>query len=499
MSESSQEYDLVVLGGGPGGSTLASFVAMKGHKVLLLEESKFPRHQIGESLLPATIHGICAMLGLSKEIAEAGFPRKRGGTFRWGKSQEPWTFAFTKDPSDPYGYAYQVERDRFDEMLLRNAERKGVEVREEHMVTEILREDGRVVGVRYRNKDGAEGVARARYVGDASGHRSRSLVGQRIDSRFFQNVAIYGYYEGGKRLPKPNEGNILCAAFRDGWFWYIPLSDTLTSVGAVVAREAADVIRSGHEAALNGFIESCPIIREYLSSATRVTTGKYGPIRIRKDYSYTNTQFWAPGIVLIGDAACFIDPVFSSGVHLATYSALLAARAINSCLRGGFDEERCFAEYEMRYRREFGNFYQFLMAFYDMNQDTDSYFWTARKIINTEERDNEAFIRLVAGRSQVDEPVFNEGSSFFDEREGFGHWMEQSLNPEAVHKAGSRPAPAQRRVAGGFDATAFMDGFTQEIAQLQVQARLGERRGLEAPLASGGLVPSRDGLEWQSV
>ena len=116
-------HDLVVLGGGPGGSTLASFVAMKGHRVLLLEEAKFPRHQIGESLLPATIHGICAMLGLSQEIAEAGFPRKRGGTFRWGKSPEPWTFAFTKNPADPFGFAYQVERDRFDEMLLRNAGR----------------------------------------------------------------------------------------------------------------------------------------------------------------------------------------------------------------------------------------------------------------------------------------------------------------------------------------------------------------------------------------
>lgn len=499
MSERGEEFDLVVLGGGPGGSTLASFVAMKGHRVLLLEEEKFPRHQIGESLLPATIHGICGMLGLSKEIAEAGFPLKRGGTFRWGKSPDPWTFAFTKDPSDPYGYAYQVERDRFDEMLLRNAARKGADVREQHTVTEVLKEEGRVVGVRYRDPAGGEHVARARFVADASGHKSRGLVGERVDSRFFQNVALYAYYEGGKRLPSPNDGNILCAAFRDGWFWYIPLSDTLTSVGAVVSREAAEAMKGGHEQALQGFIKACPIIDDYLSAATRVTAGKYGAIRVRKDYSYTTTRFWAPGIMLIGDAACFIDPVFSSGVHLATYAALLAARGINSCLRGALDEERCFAEFEMRYRREFGNFYQFLMAFYDMNQDADSYFWSARKIVSTEERDNEAFIRLVAGRSQVDEPAFYEGHEFFDAREGFGHWMEQSLNPDAVRPANARSAPAPRRVAGGFDATSFMDGFTQEIAQLQAQARLGERRGLEAPLAEGGLVPSRDGLEWETA
>lgn len=488
-------HDLVVLGGGPGGSTLASFVAMKGHRVLLLEEAKFPRHQIGESLLPATIHGICAMLGLSQEIAEAGFPRKRGGTFRWGKSPEPWTFAFTKNPADPFGFAYQVERDRFDEMLLRNAARKGVEVREEHTVTETICEDGRVVGVRYRDQHGATHEARAPYIADASGHRTRvsGQVGDRVYSRFFQNVAVYGYYEHGKRLPSPNQGNILCAAFRDGWFWYIPLSDTLTSVGAVVSREAAEALKGGHEAALGRFIADCPIIEEYLAGATRVTSGKYGEVRVRKDYSYCNTRFWAPGVVLVGDAACFIDPVFSSGVHLATYSALLAARGINTRLRGDLDDERCFQEYEMRYRREFGNFYQFLMAFYDMDQEMDSYFWSARKIVNTDERDNEAFVRLVAGRSEVDEPAFYAGQDFFDAREGFGEWMEQALNPAASGR-GEPP----RRVAGGFDAGDFMAGFTKEIAQLQAQARLGERRGVEAPLHRGGLVPSSDGLEWRA-
>ena len=111
-------------------------------------------------------------------------------------------------------------------------------------------------------------------------------------------------------------------------------------------------------------------------------------------YSAAVKRLHGPGYCLVGNATEFLDPVFSSGVHLATYSALLVARAINSCLRGALGEERCFREYEMRYRREFGNFYQFLMAFYDMNQETDSYFWSARKIVNTDERDNEAFVRL---------------------------------------------------------------------------------------------------------
>lgn len=496
-----QDYDVIVLGGGPGGSTAASFIAMKGHRVLLLEESSFPRHQIGESLLPATIHGICRMLGLSEEIEQAGFRRKRGGTFRWGKSPEPWNFAFTENPTDPYGYAYQVERARFDLILLRGAARKGVDVREQSKVTELVREEGRVVGVRYRDAEDREHSVTARYVVDSSGHRSHAAatVGERVYSRFFQNVAVYAYFDGGKRLPSPNEGNILCAAFRDGWFWYIPLAGSMVSVGAVVSREAAKSLQDGHEAALRGFIDACPIIADMIGDAKRISEGIYGEVRVRKDYSYCNTKFWGPGIALVGDAACFIDPVFSSGVHLATYSALLAARGINSCLAGTLDEERCFREFETRYRREFGNFYQFLMSFYDMNQDKDSYFWSARKIVSTDERHNEAFVRLVAGRSEVDEPVFYEVGEFFDEREGFGAWMEQELNPTEAEDDGRRRRPRPSRVAGGFDASSFLKGFTQEITQLQVQARLGEQRGTEQPLAHGGLVPSPDGLEWRAA
>src|SRR6185369_1838104 len=149
MTTMAEAYDLIVLGGGPAGSSLATFVAMQGHRVLLLERESFPRHQIGESLLPATVHGICPLLGVSEQIATAGFPRKRGGTFRWGKNPEPWTFTFAKRDNDPRGYAYQVERSKFDLILLDNARAKGVDVRERHAVNDLLMEDGRVVGVRF--------------------------------------------------------------------------------------------------------------------------------------------------------------------------------------------------------------------------------------------------------------------------------------------------------------------------------------------------------------
>jgi FAD-dependent halogenase len=496
MTSSSQAetFDVIVIGGGPGGSTAASFVAMQGHRVLLLERDTFPRHQIGESLLPSTIHGICAMLGMTDEIAKAGFPKKRGGTFRWGKSPKPWTFAFAKDTNAPGGFAYQVERARFDKMLLDNSRRKGVDVREQHLVNEILFENDRVTGVRFTDSQGKERTAHARYVVDAGGNRSRQYntgVGERIYSQFFQNIALYAYFENGKRLPAPNQGNILSCAFRDGWFWYIPLSDTLTSVGAVVSREAAKIMQDGHEQAFNSFVKSCPLIEEYLASAKRITDGIYGEFRVRKDYSYCNTQFWKPGVVLVGDAACFIDPVFSSGVHLATYSGLLAARSINTCLKGSAPEQACFVEFENRYRREFGNFYQFLTAFYDMHQEVDSYFWAARKILNTEERANEAFVRLIAGVSSNEEPVFS-SSEYFKVRVGLGDWFQEIMSNQTI-KADKAPEFDKSK----FDPAQFMKGFAAEISQLQIQALFGDQRPAETPMVPGGLVPSRDGFHWE--
>jgi halogenation protein CepH len=496
------DFDLIVLGGGPGGSTVASFTAMQGHRVLLLEREKFPRHQIGESLLPSTVHGVCRLLGLSEELKRHHFPVKRGGTFRWGRNDEPWTFTFSDRPDSPTGTAYQVERAKFDAILLNNARAKGVEVREEHAATELLFEGDRVVGVAYTDREGRPGRARARFVVDSGGHRSGFYrqCGERVYSEFFQNVALYAYYEHGRRLPPPNAGNILCVAFKEGWFWYIPLSDTLTSVGAVVSREAAPKIQAGAEAAMRTWIDETPMIRDYLSSATRVTSGTYGEYRVRKDYSYCNTRFWRPGFALVGDAACFIDPVLSSGVHLATYSALLAARSINTYLRQGpAREEAYFAEFERRYRREFGNFYQFLVGFYDMQVDETSYFWSARKIVNTGERDNVPFVRLVAGLSDVEEPLFGGGHEFFDNRVGFGNWFEANLATEHAGFGARRGARSTVADTGAFDPDKFMAGFTSEIAHVQLLALLGEDRGREKPLFTSGLVPTSDGLHWMAA
>jgi halogenation protein CepH len=258
----------------------------------------------------------------------------------------------------------------------------------------------------------------------------------------------------------------------------------------VVSREAAKILQNGHKEAFAHFVKSCPMIEEYLAGATQVTEGMYNQFRVRKDFSYCNTKFWKPGLVLIGDAACFIDPVFSSGVHLATYSALLAARTINTCLKSGESESDCFDEFERRYRREYGNFYQFLTAFYDMHQDTDSYFWVARKILNTEEIGNEAFVRLVAGVSSGEEPLFN-SSDYFQARVGLGDWFQTIMSNQKI-KGETVPEFDKSK----FDPAKFMQGFTSEISQLQMQATFGDQRPKEAPVVAGGLVPSRDGFHW---
>jgi halogenation protein CepH len=392
--------DVAVVGGGPAGSIAATLLADAGLRVVVLERARFPRYHIGESLLSATMP-ILEAVGALPRIEAHGFLRKPGGTFQWGRQRDPWSFWFREDPGGQ-PYAFQVIRAEFDQLLLENARDHGAEVHEEHTVEEIDT-SGSAPLLRGVAADGRAFEVTPRFLVDASGQRA--LLGRRLGLRrfneFFKNLAIFGYWRGAERLPGELRNHILSAAFGDGWFWYIPLHDDTMSVGAVVdVRRWDGVAAAAPEATYRGLVARCAPIADRLRHATLES-----PIRIIRDYSYDSSAFTGPGWLLAGDAACFIDPVFSTGVHLACLAGLLGARAVRDVLCERVPEGEAFAAYERGYRGAFERYLRFLYFFYDHNTDPDSYFWTARRLLThapAELDARTAFVRLMSGGGDWD-------------------------------------------------------------------------------------------------
>lgn len=392
-----ERFDAAIIGGGPAGSVCAGFLAQAGLRVVLFEKERFPRYHIGESLLSATMP-ILEALGVMPEVEAAGFVRKPGGTFIWGSDAEPWNFYFREDPGGR-PHAFHVLRSQFDHILLKHAAALGADVREAHQVREVAY-DGGVNRIAARDENGVAVEVETPWLVDASGQSA--FLGRRDDLRqfdpFFKNLAVFGYYEGAEPLAGPVAGNIMSAAFGDGWFWYIPLHDGTTSVGAVVDAQtfAGEAGRDPLPLYLR-LVEACAAVAERVRDARLVS-----PIRVIRDYSYDSRSFHGPGYLLAGDAACFIDPVFSTGVHLASLAGYLAARTVTGLLEGG-EREGLLADYDARYRAAFERYRKFLYFFYDHHCDRDSYFWTARKVLNAEASldARTAFVRLLSGGGDI--------------------------------------------------------------------------------------------------
>ncbi len=388
---------IVVIGGGPGGSTAATLLARQGFEVTLFEREVFPREHVGESLLPASIP-ILETLGVIDEIEAAGFTPKFGATMVWGRDPEPWSWHFAETNAS-YPHAYQVWRPSFDQMLLRNAERDGVEVREGWRVTDVAFEDGRPTSLTVESPAGDSHTLEADWIVDASGQTG--FIARRLDMRehddFFRNLAVYSYYRGAERLPEPDAGNIFIEAYEHGWTWAIPLPDDVMSVGVVV------------DAAWGGSRLTEQPLGDFFSDQLSLT-GKTSEMlaraeliedpRVIRDWSYTSQRLVGNGYILVGDAACFIDPLFSSGVHLALSSALLASAYVTSALRDPEMREPAAEVYTQLYMQQYHQFREMAALFYASNRTSDSYFWEARRIVQGGDdiSPREAFIAAVAGQ-----------------------------------------------------------------------------------------------------
>lgn len=359
-----ESYDAVVIGGGPAGSTVATVLARASRSVLVLEKEKFPRFHVGESLLPFSLP-IFERLGVAEKIRAAGY-QKKFGAFFWndmkGSGTRPVVFADALDDRHPM--AYQVKRADFDDLLLRHSAASGAEVRQETTVEDVLFEGRRAVGVRLRGKDGRQEEIRARVVVDASGQGaflSKRLGTRRFDSKL-KRAALFAHYDGIRWPDDARPGDILLPIAEGVWYWLIPFSDGSMSVGAVydpaLAKESG---APSLEARFEWLLARSARMSEFLRGARR--TSKVFAI---SDYSATSGKMRGDGYVLVGDAATFLDPVFSTGVFLALATGERAAAAVDAALRRhGRLDARDLAAYEREAKKLFGRFRRFVYSFYD--------------------------------------------------------------------------------------------------------------------------------------
>jgi flavin-dependent dehydrogenase len=328
-----QNPDVVVIGGGPAGSTASALIAQQGYKVQLFERERFPRFHIGESLIPET-YWVLERLGMLEKMKKSRFVKKYSVQFVSASGKLSAPFYFWDNKPHECSQTWQVVRSEFDLMMLNNAREHGVEAHEGVRVRDVLFEDNRAIGVKIQLEDGSQREVCAKVVVDASGQSGllQNKFNLRVWDPLLNKGAIWTYWQGAYRDSGRDEGAtmVIQTANRLGWFWYIPLHDDRVSVGVVAPFDYLFKGRGSHEQTYNEEVERCAAVKDRVSIGRRIT-GYFAT----KDYSYRATQAAGDGWVTIGDAFGFLDPLYSSGVLLALRSGEMAADAIVEGFQSG--------------------------------------------------------------------------------------------------------------------------------------------------------------------
>ena len=335
----SETRDVVIIGGGPAGSVAGAYLARAGMRPLLLEKEKFPRFVIGESLLPYG-NDILKELGVWPELEKAGFIKKYGADFSTGFTERFNRYWFRQALDAGYEHTFQVDRAAFDDILLRNARRAGCEVVESAHVTALAHCAKDKISLSYDGPNGRTSLT-ASWLVDASGRTG--IVGRFLDipkypTRQRKMVAIYSHFQGVHRNSGDAAGHTVIVRFKSGWSWLIPLADGKTSVGIVIPADTLREAQGDLKSVFDHHVSSHPDLAERMSRAEGLM-----PLRATADYSWRFKSFASGRVLLTGDAAGFVDPIFSSGVMLAMKSARLAANTILAARnrQTGLDSGEC--------------------------------------------------------------------------------------------------------------------------------------------------------------
>jgi len=352
-------YDAIIVGGGPGGSSAGTLLARAGKRVLVLEKEQFPRFHIGESLLPYN-RRLFEEMGVLPSLEAAGLIKKFGAQFHLGNASSSLKMVFRNGCFTREGQAFQVERSAFDHLLLNHTRASGAEVREGCTVTKFWNEPGQVA-VEARSKEGPNETLRASFLIDASGRGNftGNQEGLRVVHPHLKKLAVFGHFEGVRLDEGAPGGDTVIVRLEDKWFWIIPVSPQKVSVGCVLDQEQFARAKQAPAELFTRLWQSSTAMRSRMENAKLVNT-----IQTTSDFSYYNRRLVGPRLLRVGDAAGFMDPIFSAGVYLAMYSGRLASRAIVESLAAGDDGRRRFWSYEKRVFRSMQFYWDMVEAFY---------------------------------------------------------------------------------------------------------------------------------------